>query len=59
MSTIQRTFPKHSLSRRTGYDWEKTMESKTLERHKWLTRIWIELYFKNHTTKEVIFILPV
>ena len=23
------------------------MESKTLERHKWLTKIWIELYFKN------------
>ena len=47
MNTIQRTFPKHSLSRRTGYDWEKTMESKTLERHKWLNKIWTELYFKN------------
>ena len=34
MSRLERAFPVHSLSRRVGYDWEKTMESKTLERHK-------------------------
>ena len=47
MSRLERAFPVHSLSRRVGYDWEKTMDPKTLERHKWLTKIWTELYFKN------------
>ena len=47
MSRLERAFPVHSLSRRVGYDWEKTMDPKTLQRHKWLTKIWTELYFQN------------
>ena len=47
MSRLDSAFPIYRSTRRSGYDWEKSMDKKTLERHKWLTKIWIELYSKN------------
>lgn len=47
MSRIQRPFPVFNSYRRSEYNWEKIMEPKTLERHKWLGKTWTELYFKN------------
>lgn len=47
MSRVQRAFPVFSSNRRSGYDWEKTMEPKILERHKWLGKTWTDLYFQN------------
>lgn len=47
MSRVQRQFPVFSSARRGSYNWEKIMEPKTLERHRWLGKTWTELYFQN------------
>lgn len=47
MSILEKSFYNISFNRRVGYDWEKIMDSKTLKRHKWLSELWTELYFKN------------
>ena len=47
MTIRQRAFPTFNFSNKSTYDWEKTMDPKTLQRHKWLTKIWTELYFQN------------
>jgi hypothetical protein len=48
MSIMQRPYPTLGSSRiRNYYDWEKSMEPKTLERHKWLGKTWTDLYFQN------------
>ena len=40
MTIRQRAFPTFNFSNKSTYDWEKTMDPKTLQRHKWLTKIW-------------------
>lgn len=47
MSRIERPLPRLSSYRRSSYNWEKIMEPKTLERHRWLGKTWTELYFQN------------
>ena len=47
MNNVRKTFPVVNFSKKAGYDWEKLIEPKTLERHKWLAQTWTNLYFEN------------
>lgn len=40
-----------NFSRKAGYDWDKLLGKKTLQRHEWLAEIWTNLYFQNQEDK--------
>jgi hypothetical protein len=47
MSRAQRSITSINFSRKSIYDWDKLIGSKTLERNKWLVKVWSDLYFAN------------
>ncbi len=47
MSRLDSALPIYRSIGKVNYDWEKIMDKKTLERHKWLSKTWIDLYSQN------------
>lgn len=41
------------------YDWEKQLPKETLERNKWLAKVWLEVYSKNPENTEIRYLSTV
>lgn len=50
-SRIDNAISMINFNRRAGYDWDKLLEKKTLQRHEWLAELWTNLYFQNQDDK--------